>query len=714
MLCILVLAVTLIAASPQALTVVDETGKPIAGASIASVPGDRIRISAPGYETRIVIAGPDVHTIVLQRALPVIASVRVATGSPQTLHSLPVAASALDRAGISSSAAFTSDALLRVLPGFDRTRSNSMFSNYGLLRVSFAGAGNDRGLVLVDGVPAQDGFGGQVDWAAYPPQGLQRVELLLGAGSALYGAGAAGGVLDLQTLAPPSTRGALPGGDLSFITGTHGYSQQASSVRAWIAPHLSAAVSLQQQRMQYWDLPPAYQSPIDRVAQSDTSTASLRLRYEAGNRDAFEFGERGAWDDQFEGRPNYTFTRRLAQTDARYTHSTAQALVQAAVFSRTAFIVNLADQYPLKPGALRYVQDVPTNEDGVSASWIAAGGPSTFELRADARHIRGETRQFGANDAFQNSGGGSQNLYGFSAQETWRGARYQVVAGARFDTVRSYDQQLVSTANGAQVVQTPPARFDAAISPRVALRYDLSRTLALRASSGAGIRPPFLNELVRGYFIGAVSYQPNPLLVPERSRTNSAGIDYAGTSARLAVDVFDTVVNDAIMFRTIDSTHQQRSNVAQTQTDGYTISYTQGLGLCSRASAAFTDQYARVSSGPAPIIAKRLQYVPNQSASIAYTTIAGGVQIGTTLAYLGQTYADDRNVQPLGAALVAGASVRIPLSGDAEMQIAGDNLTGARYLSSIDRYGTPPMVSIGVSLPLGPGNNQQRRLRCRP
>jgi len=91
MLCILMLALTLIAAAPQALTVVDETGKPIAGASIVSVPGDRIRVSAPGYETRIVIVSPDVHTIVLQRALPVIASVRVATGSPQTLPSLPVA-----------------------------------------------------------------------------------------------------------------------------------------------------------------------------------------------------------------------------------------------------------------------------------------------------------------------------------------------------------------------------------------------------------------------------------------------------------------------------------------------------------------------------------------------------------------------------------------------------------------------------------------------
>ena len=60
--------------------------------------------------------------------------------------------------------------------------SNSAFTNYGQLRASFSGAGNDRGLVLVDGIPAQDGFGGQIDWQAYPPNDIQFAELLRGAG----------------------------------------------------------------------------------------------------------------------------------------------------------------------------------------------------------------------------------------------------------------------------------------------------------------------------------------------------------------------------------------------------------------------------------------------------------------------------------------------------------------------------------------------------
>src|ERR1700678_3576103 len=74
-------------------------------------------------------------------ALPVIGIVRVATGSLESLHQLPVPASVLDQQAMMSLPAITGDQILGNLPGFDRDRSNSMFTNYGQLRVSFAGLG---------------------------------------------------------------------------------------------------------------------------------------------------------------------------------------------------------------------------------------------------------------------------------------------------------------------------------------------------------------------------------------------------------------------------------------------------------------------------------------------------------------------------------------------------------------------------------------------
>jgi outer membrane receptor protein involved in Fe transport len=616
------------------------------------------------------------------------------------LHALPVAASLLDSVAIAGSSSYTADALLRKLPGFDRTRSNSLFTNYGQLRVSFAGAGNDRGLVLADGVPAQDGFGGQVDWAAYPASDVQRAELLLGAGSALYGAGAVGGVLDMQTYAPPS-QPLLPSGTFSVSAGNNAYSEQWMNASASVASHLNAAVAMQQQRLQYFALPPSNQSPNSGISQADARMSALRLRYAMNSRDTLEFGQRGAWDDQNEGRPNYTFWRRQSQTDLRYTHSASQSLVQATLYSRNTFLVNVADQFPANPGVLRYVQYVPTNESGASLRWISGGGSSTLELLADARHVGGQSRQYGSGAVLQNAGSGLQSLGGFAAQETWQAPRFEFVAGARFDTVRSYGEQLLSVSKGVQSVKTPAARTDEAISPRVAVRYDLTPAVSIRASAGSGLRAPFLNELVRGFFIGSVSYQPNPSLIPERSHTNSAGIDVLGGRSHLSLDAFDTAVNDAIMFRTIDPTHQLRSNVARTHTDAYMLSFTQSLGTCSRLSAWMTTQNARVEAGDPEIVGKRLQYVPQQSASIDYAARIGGVGAGLTVSYVGQTYADDLNTEPLGTAVLVGARARIPLADGASVDIRADNLTNARYLSSIDRYGPPALVTVGVTLPIG-------------
>lgn len=607
-----------------------------------------------------------------------------------------MAAAALDRAAIASSAALTTDALLRMLPGFDRSRSNSMFTNYGQLRVSFAGSGTDRGLMLADSVPAQDGFGGQVDWAAYPSSVVQRAELLLGAGSALYGSGAVGGVLDVQTYAPPPGA-AAPSGSVTFAGGTRGYSQQWANTAVSVTPVLNAAVSLQQQRLEYWALPPPYSSPIDRISQADASMAQIRLRYAPTTRDTVDFGQLGAWDDQFEGRPNYTFSRRLSQSSLRYAHDTPQSSVQAVFFARTTFIVNAADQFPAKPGVLRYVQNVPTNESGASAMWIAGAEPFTFSLRADARNVHGENDQYGAHRVLQSSGSGSQNLGGLAAQGTWRTARFEALAGARLDTVNSYDLQISGTPK--------PGSATSAISPRIALRYDLTPQIAVRASSGAGFRPPFLNELVRGFFIGPVAMLPNPSLVPERSYTNSAGVDFIAPRSRVAVDLFNTGVSDAIIFRTIDPTHQIRSNIGDTRTNAYTISYTQSLGTCSRTTASFSNQYARIVAGPAAILGNRLPYVPAQSASVDYAGQIGQTGVGVSVSYLGQAYADDLNKQPLGTAVVVGSTVRIPVAGGASVVLAAQNLTDARYLSSIDRYGPPSVFSVGFVLPVGPAGD---------
>ena len=56
-----------------------------------------------------------------------------------------------------------------------------------------------RVLLLVDGVPANEADRGGIDWDMLPLQDVQRVEVVKGAGSSLYGSAAFGGVINLLT-----------------------------------------------------------------------------------------------------------------------------------------------------------------------------------------------------------------------------------------------------------------------------------------------------------------------------------------------------------------------------------------------------------------------------------------------------------------------------------------------------------------------------------
>ncbi|HEX3464321.1 MAG TPA: TonB-dependent receptor [Candidatus Elarobacter sp.] len=724
MLAFIVAAIIAAAGGVPGVIVVDDAGAPVAAAQVTfsapNAPPDvettdrdgvavpragfaatQAIVDAPGFERAIVrIAGSERARVVLQRAPQVIGAVRVATGSQQSLHRLPVPASVLDATAIASSPATTSDALLRALPGFDRDRSNSAFTNYGQLRVSFSGAGNDRGVVLADGLPAQDAFGGQVDWSALPSGNVARAELLRGAGSALYGSGAVGGVLQLDTRGPAAAPRAPADGSIALGGGGLGASDASLFYRAPLGAKLAASLWSSTTREAYYDFPVGFRSKVDQIARSQSDATELRVRT-VGGASAFELSGLFSTDAQAQGRENYDFGRTLRQLAVSYSHAGARAATTVQEYARESTVINVADQFPTAPGVLRYVQHVPSWENGVFASWLAPGEHLDLEARGDVRAVHGISDQRGGDGTLQSLGSGAQSLAGVALQARVHASRFEALLGARYDDVAFKDGVLVNVSKGVATTTDATARTDAAVSPRAAVRYDLSPNVALRASSGGGFRAPFLNELVRGFQIGSVVMAPNPALVPERSRGDGIGIDVASRTSRLAFDLTKTRVNDAIAFVTLSPVLQQRRNVAHTATDGAAVTYATLLGPCTRLRASGQTQYARVTDGPAAIVGKRLAYVPDREATVGIDAQGGLARYGVDASFLGAAFADDTNTQPLGSALLIGARVTAPLANGATLTFSAENLTNRLYLSSQDRLGPPASVMLRLAIPLG-------------
>lgn len=103
-----------------------------------------------------------------------------------------------------SGSAFAADAL-RGVPGVTVSRSGP---SGALTQVRARGSEANHVLVLVDGIEASNPFTGEYDFAHTPSFGVERIEVLRGEQSALWGPDAIGGVINIRTAGADGQNGA--------------------------------------------------------------------------------------------------------------------------------------------------------------------------------------------------------------------------------------------------------------------------------------------------------------------------------------------------------------------------------------------------------------------------------------------------------------------------------------------------------------------------
>jgi iron complex outermembrane receptor protein len=109
------------------------------------------------------------------------------------------ATTVIDEAQIGTAPAQTPDQLLHDVPVIALPRNDSHTLHPTGQSVSMRGLGRGRTLVLTDGVPLNDPFGGWIHWNKVPLNEIVRAEIVRGATSNLYGSLAMAGVIQYLT-----------------------------------------------------------------------------------------------------------------------------------------------------------------------------------------------------------------------------------------------------------------------------------------------------------------------------------------------------------------------------------------------------------------------------------------------------------------------------------------------------------------------------------
>ena len=110
----------------------------------------------------------------------------------------------------------TEDVLSRT-PGVNIRSANGQFST-----VSIRGSSAEQVLVLLDGVKINTGEGGSVDFSTIPLESVERIEVIRGGGTTVYGSDAVGGVVNIVTRKPsgkPAVSAAATYGSLDTVKG---------------------------------------------------------------------------------------------------------------------------------------------------------------------------------------------------------------------------------------------------------------------------------------------------------------------------------------------------------------------------------------------------------------------------------------------------------------------------------------------------------------
>lgn len=126
--------------------------------------------------------------------------VSIGTGRTQALRRAPAVASVITSSDIAQLGAIDLDDVLETVPGVHVSRNVQAYNPLYLIRGIY-GQFNPQTLVLLDGMPLTMQFIGNRGngWSSMPLENIARIEVIRGPGSALYGADAYAGVINLIT-----------------------------------------------------------------------------------------------------------------------------------------------------------------------------------------------------------------------------------------------------------------------------------------------------------------------------------------------------------------------------------------------------------------------------------------------------------------------------------------------------------------------------------
>lgn len=139
-----------------------------------------------------------------------------ATGTESRIGDVPASVSVVTEEDIENSTAHFADQTLKSVSGAYQKRSKFMDIASSVTLRGFSG--DERTLIMLDGQPLNDAYSSGVQWPSIPTENIERIEVVKGPFSSLYGRNAMGGVINIITKVPKKRQLTLKSGYGTYHT----------------------------------------------------------------------------------------------------------------------------------------------------------------------------------------------------------------------------------------------------------------------------------------------------------------------------------------------------------------------------------------------------------------------------------------------------------------------------------------------------------------
>ena len=555
-----------------------------------------------------------------------------ATRTEKEVSQAPASTSVVTGKDMEERTILAPDQAVNTLPGVFDTRGKGL-TDTGASITLRGMPGQPRTLILLDGMPLNSAYTGNVQFGGLDPEDIKRIEVVRGPFSSLYGGYAMGGVVNILTRMPEKEEVTVKG-----TYGTNDYWRTYASVGDKYANKLSMFVSYGYQATRGYPTDfnvSSTKPPAGITGWSPTTSNQGVTRYLIGDK-----GNNSWWDQNITAkvaydvtpfsRLNFAYLRTTYQYDygtpnTRLVNAAGSPVFQYGTVGQTTFVgapgrMN-TDVY--KAGYETELGDIKTKvflgmmkqgenwyiSPGTTAATVLGGGPGTLssspstsyfgDIQATKpifdRHIltvggsyrydwEGTTEWALTNwrneDSKKNildQSGGRDTTYALFAQDEIQLLKpLTAYLGFREDWWRVFDgfANTIGAPGYPQHFSSNTANY---FSPKGALVYTPFDGTALRTSLGRAFRPPTIFDLFRTWrAVSGVTYNSNPFLKPETTTSwDIGGEQKLWKGSVFKATYFDNNVNDLIYQYNINPTTVNKVNVGKADISGFELALEQ-------------------------------------------------------------------------------------------------------------------------------------------